>query len=190
MLKSVWKFKQIMEKSHKTCMEQAEIIDTFGTYQQCTAQERLGNMRRWKCQLSILISVWRTHALIIDNSLSNREVHKETSTPRGSVWGFVILAHPRPWYVTVLYIFQPLQRLAIHLVARVLNYFFVVFANKHGLHKIRHLSPIGSSSWHQKSKRYSNQYLQTIASYYYTYNSNLNYLLMSIHTTKCNKPTL
>src|ERR1041385_8425799 len=83
-----------------------------------------------------------------------------------------------PWYMRVLYIFQPLQRLAIHLVARVLNYFFVVFANKHGLHKIRHLSPIGSSSWHQKSKRYSNQYLQTIASYYYTYNSNLNYLLM------------
>ena len=34
MLKSVWKFKQNMAKSHKTCMEQAEIIDTFGTYQQ------------------------------------------------------------------------------------------------------------------------------------------------------------
>src|SRR3954464_10837996 len=32
MLKSVWKFKQNMAKSHKTCMEQAEIIDTFGTY--------------------------------------------------------------------------------------------------------------------------------------------------------------
>src|ERR1041384_7877567 len=33
MLKSVWKLKQNMAKSHKTCMEQAEIIDTFGTYQ-------------------------------------------------------------------------------------------------------------------------------------------------------------
>src|SRR3954467_15380403 len=33
MLKIVWKFKQNMAKSHKTCMEQAEIIDTFGTYQ-------------------------------------------------------------------------------------------------------------------------------------------------------------
>src|ERR1041385_3354973 len=33
MLKSVCKFKQNMAKSHKTCMEQAEIIDTFGTYQ-------------------------------------------------------------------------------------------------------------------------------------------------------------
>src|SRR4051812_26401168 len=27
-----------MEKSHKTCMEQAEIIDTFGTYQQYVLQ--------------------------------------------------------------------------------------------------------------------------------------------------------
>src|SRR4051812_15705521 len=33
MLKSVWKFKQNMEKSHKTCMEQTEIIDMLGTYQ-------------------------------------------------------------------------------------------------------------------------------------------------------------
>ena len=32
MVKSVWKFKQNMAKSHKTCMAQAEIIDTFGTY--------------------------------------------------------------------------------------------------------------------------------------------------------------
>ena len=51
-----------------------------------------------------------------------------------------------PWYVRVLYILQPLQRLAIHLVARVLNYFFVVFENKHGLPKIRHLSLIGLRS--------------------------------------------
>src|ERR1041385_4951696 len=80
-----------------------------------------------------------------------------------------------PWYVRVLYLFQPLQRLAIHLVARVLNYFCCSFRR---LPKIRHLSLIGSSSWHQNSKRYSNQYLKTIASYYYTYNSNLNYLLM------------
>src|ERR1041385_50778 len=53
---------------------------------QCTAQERLANMRRWKCQLSILTLVRRTHALIIGNSQSNKEVHKETSTPRRSVW--------------------------------------------------------------------------------------------------------
>ena len=32
MLKSVIKFNQNMAKSHKTCMEQVEIIDTFGTY--------------------------------------------------------------------------------------------------------------------------------------------------------------
>src|SRR3954467_10657182 len=36
----------------------------------------------------ILALVRRNHALIIVNSLSNREVHKETSTPRRSVWGF------------------------------------------------------------------------------------------------------
>src|SRR3954468_11425152 len=36
----------------------------------------------------ILTLVRRTHALIIGNSQSNQEVHKETSTPRRSVWGF------------------------------------------------------------------------------------------------------
>src|SRR3954469_8797788 len=55
---------------------------------QCTVPKRLANMRGWKCQLSILKLVQRTHALIIDNSQSNKEVHKETSTPRRSVWGF------------------------------------------------------------------------------------------------------
>src|SRR3954470_15775494 len=55
---------------------------------QCTTQERLANMRRWKCQLSILTLVRRTHALIIGNSQSNEEVHKETG-------GLVFLAHPR-----------------------------------------------------------------------------------------------
>src|SRR3954470_10789815 len=55
---------------------------------QCTTRKRLANMRRWKCQLSILTFVRRTHALIIGNSPSNEEVHKETSTPRRSVRGF------------------------------------------------------------------------------------------------------
>src|ERR1041385_6632231 len=55
---------------------------------QCMARERLVNMRRWKCQLSILTLVRRTHALNIGSSQSNEEVHKETSTPRRSVWGF------------------------------------------------------------------------------------------------------
>ena len=43
----------------------------------------------------ILTLVKGTHPLIICNSLSNQEIHKETSTPRRSVWGLVILAHPR-----------------------------------------------------------------------------------------------
>src|ERR1041385_7930171 len=33
MIKSVWKCVNIIEISHKRCMEQAEIIDTFWTYQ-------------------------------------------------------------------------------------------------------------------------------------------------------------
>src|SRR3954469_24707260 len=49
---------------------------------------KASKMRRWKCQLSILTLVRRTNALIIGNSQSNKEVHKETSTPRRSVWGF------------------------------------------------------------------------------------------------------
>src|ERR1041385_4090351 len=55
---------------------------------QCTTHEKLANMGRWKCQLSILTLVRRTHALIIGNYQSNKEVQKETSTPRRSVWGF------------------------------------------------------------------------------------------------------
>src|SRR4051812_9878481 len=54
---------------------------------QCTAHERLANMSRWKCQLSILTFVRRAHALIIGNPQSYRAVHKETSTTRRSVWG-------------------------------------------------------------------------------------------------------
>src|SRR4051812_6317771 len=42
---------------------------------QCTVPKRLANMRRWKCQLSILTLVRRTQALIIENSQSNKEVH-------------------------------------------------------------------------------------------------------------------
>src|SRR4051812_19455789 len=50
--------------------------------------EEASKYERWKCQLSILTLVRRTHARIIGNSQSNEEVHKETSTPRRSVWGF------------------------------------------------------------------------------------------------------
>src|ERR1041384_3241168 len=88
---------------------------------QCTTRERLANMRRWKCQLSILTLVRRTHALIIDNSQSNKEVHKETSTPRRSVWGFgypcASSTHGTSAYSNI----RPLERLVIHLVAWVLN---------------------------------------------------------------------
>src|SRR3954468_21753246 len=76
---------------------------------------------RWKCQLSILILVRRTHALIIGNSQSNKEVHKETSTPRRSVWGFCYPCASSTHGTLVYSNIQSLQRLVIHLVARVLN---------------------------------------------------------------------
>src|SRR3954462_5731210 len=55
----------------------------------------------------ILTLVRRTHALIIGNSQFNEEVHKETSTPRRSVWGLVILAHPRLMVRECTLIFDP-----------------------------------------------------------------------------------
>src|ERR1041385_4086639 len=62
---------------------------------QCTARERLANMRRWKCQLSILTLVRRAHALItVTLNLIRRFTNRQV--PRGGVdGGLVILAHPR-----------------------------------------------------------------------------------------------
>src|ERR1041385_4422915 len=51
-------------------------------------------MGRWKCQLSILTLVRRTHALIIGNSQSSEEVHKESSTPIHSSSGDLSLCEP------------------------------------------------------------------------------------------------
>src|ERR1041385_5878193 len=55
----------------------------------------------------ILTLVRRNHALIIGNSQSNKEVHKETSTPRRSVWGFGYFAHPRLMVRECTLIFEP-----------------------------------------------------------------------------------
>src|SRR3954464_9274938 len=88
---------------------------------QCMVPKRLANMRRWKCQLSILTLVQRTHALIIGNSQSNKEVHKEKSTPRRSVWGFCYPCASSTHGTLVDSNIQPLRRVVIHLVARVLN---------------------------------------------------------------------
>ena len=46
------------------------------------------NMASGSAKTRLLALVKGTHPLIIGNSLSNQEVHKETSTPRRSVWGF------------------------------------------------------------------------------------------------------
>ena len=62
----------------------------------------------------ILTLVKGTHSLIIGNSLSSQEIHKETSTPRRSVWGFGYpCASSNHDNVRLLYILQPLQRLVI-----------------------------------------------------------------------------
>src|SRR3954463_11843842 len=68
---------------------------------QCTVPKRLANMRRWKCQLSILTLVRITHAPIIGNSQSNKEVHKETSTPEEEFMGvWLSLRILDSWYVS------------------------------------------------------------------------------------------
>src|SRR3954470_7788458 len=72
----------------------------------------------------ILTLVQRTHALIIGNSQSNQEVHKETSTPRRSVWGFGYPSASSTHGTCVYSNIRTLQRLVIHLVARVLNRVF------------------------------------------------------------------
>src|SRR3954469_16570867 len=63
----------------------------------------------------------RTHALIISNSQSNKEFHKETSTPRRSVWGFGYPCASSTHGTCVYSNIRSLKRLAIHLVSRVLN---------------------------------------------------------------------
>ena len=39
-----------MEKSHKTCMEQAEIIDTFGTYHTAMSKDQAGGGIHLSCR--------------------------------------------------------------------------------------------------------------------------------------------
>src|SRR3954465_13583816 len=90
----------------------------------------------------IVTLVQRTHALIIGNSQSNQDVHKETSTLRRSVWGFGYPCASSTHGTRVYSNIRPLQRLVIHLVARVLNR-VLGFRKSHGLPKIRHLSLIG-----------------------------------------------
>src|SRR4051812_32382895 len=72
----------------------------------------------WKCQQSNTY-ISPKNSLIIDTSESNQEVHKETSTPRRSVWGFgyACASSTHGVYCNI----RTLQRLVIHLVARVLN---------------------------------------------------------------------
>src|SRR3954468_24377078 len=55
---------------------------------QWTLPKRLEKYGGGSVNNRILTLVQRTHALIIGNSQSNQEVHKEISTPRRSVWGF------------------------------------------------------------------------------------------------------
>src|ERR1041384_4044290 len=77
----------------------------------------------------ILTLVRITHALIISNSQSNQEVHKETGTPRRSVWGFCYPCASSTHGTWVYSNIRTLHRLMIHLVARVLNRGFLFSKN-------------------------------------------------------------
>src|ERR1041385_7590876 len=59
-------------------------------------EEASKNMAGGSAKNRILALVKGTHPLIIDNSLSNQEIHKDTNTLRGVYGGLVILAHPWP----------------------------------------------------------------------------------------------
>src|ERR1041385_2106824 len=78
---------------------------------QCTVRKRLENMRRWKFQLSILTLVRRTHALIIGNSQSNKNVKKEKVPRGGGVLFFVYPAASPPRGRWVSSNTRPLKRL-------------------------------------------------------------------------------
>ena len=129
----------------------------------------------------ILTLVRRTRALIIGNSQSNQEVHKEISTPRRSVWGFGYPCASSTHGTWVYSNIRTLQRLVIHLVARFLNRGF-------WFSKITRIAQNTTSITNRlelltpKFKHYSSQYLKTIASYYYKENSNFNYLLSNQDT--------
>src|SRR3954467_2958764 len=55
---------------------------------QCTVPKRLEKYGWWKCQLSNTHISLKNSRNYYRSSQSNQEVHKETSTPRRSVWGF------------------------------------------------------------------------------------------------------
>src|SRR3954465_14931566 len=117
------------------------------------------------------------HLLSVTLNLIRR--FTERHVPRGGVYGgLVILAHPRLMVreCTLINI-RTLQRLVIHLVARVLNRGFWFSKNTRIAqnttsitNRLELLTP--------KVQTYSSQYLKTIASYYYKENSNFNYLLL------------
>src|SRR3954468_10610620 len=79
------------------------------------------------------------------------------------------------WYVSVL------QRLVIHLVARVLNKGFWFSKNTRIAQNTTSITN-RQDLLTPKFQHYSSQYLKTIASYYFKKNSNFNYLLSSQDT--------
>src|SRR3954466_5164328 len=89
-------FEEIYKEAYDDRAYHAKGLDAPAKYAP-TLEVRKGNARyrRGKKNIGggsanfrILTLVQRTHALIISNSQSNQEVHKETRTPRRSVWGF------------------------------------------------------------------------------------------------------
>src|SRR4051812_34120656 len=90
MIKSVWKCMKSIAISPKTCMEQAEIIDTFGTYQQAAPPGRLGPLE------------------LVSGSTSAPNFPNFTKTPNtGLLWMFTKFSYR----ITYLFLFYSCWRL-------------------------------------------------------------------------------
>src|SRR3954462_11067092 len=58
-----------MAKSHKTCMEQVEIIDTFGTYQCLDHVGQLTRSRKWSTKRGGERHIATGHGLMVQGGL-------------------------------------------------------------------------------------------------------------------------
>src|SRR4051812_43452540 len=97
MLKSVWKFKQNMAKSHKTCMEQAEIIDTFGTYHVAALSRFISRLGKTAIPLYRLLGK-------TDNFVWHNEADEALESLKKQLTQAPILPAPKPKEPMLLYI--------------------------------------------------------------------------------------
>src|SRR3954471_9897935 len=120
------------------------------------------------------------HLLSVTLNLIRRFTKRQV--PRGGLYGgLVILAHPRLMVRECTLNIRTLQRLVIHIVARVLNRGFW-FSKNTRISKNTTSITNRQELLTPKVQHYSSQYLKTIASYYFKENNYFNYLLSSQDT--------